>query len=198
MIRSRVRLACRGRAARTPPGTRRALQARLGRALVAAGLRGVELSVVLSDDDELRALNRAYAGDDHATDVLSFAQRDAPAPVVGKEALGDVIISVEHAARQAAAAHRHVSAELFHLAVHGLAHLLGYDHRDAVEERAMFGYEARLRSAALADGPPRRVSAPRTGRARSSPAAPGARPRPASRGTGARPRPSRRRPRSRR
>jgi probable rRNA maturation factor len=132
------------------------------RALTAARLDGVELSLVLSDDRELHALNRKYAGEDHATDVLSFAQREGALVARGAlEPLGDVIISVEYAARQAAQGGHTLPGELFHLAVHGLAHLLGYDHRDAKEERVMFGYEAKLRASALALGAPTRVRRPR-------------------------------------
>jgi probable rRNA maturation factor len=139
------------------------LARRVGRTLRAAGLVGVELSLTLSDDRELHALNRWYADEDHATDVLSFAQAEGAivAPSTGRRPLGDVIISVEYAARQATAQGRTLPGELFHLAVHGLVHLLGYDHRDAREERVMFGYEAALRGAALARGPIRRVAAPR-------------------------------------
>jgi probable rRNA maturation factor len=191
---NRIALSRRGRGARLAEGSCRLLHARLGRALLAAGLDGVELSLTLSDDDELRALNAEYAGEDHATDVLSFEQGGI-APPGGRRALGDVIISVEYAARQA---QRGLAAELFHLAVHGLVHLCGYDHSDAAEERVMFGYEAALRGAALARGPVRRVSAPPRGRARSAPARQGRPPRPAARGTGARPRPRARRRRARR
>ena len=125
----------------------------------AAGLDGAELSLSLSDDRELRALNLAYAGEDHATDVLSFRQADAGVPAT--RMLGDIVISVPYATRQASTAGRALPGELFHLAVHGLVHLLGYDHRDADEERVMFGYEARLRASALSTGAPRPVRAPR-------------------------------------
>jgi len=156
---NRLSLSCRGRGARTTLGTQRTLRRRLLRALIAAGLDGVELSLVLSDDRELHALNLEYAGEDHATDVLSFAQREGTRlPHASVEPLGDVIISVEYAARQAK---RALPAELFHLAVHGLVHLLGYDHRDAKEERVMFAYESKLRASALALGSPKRVRAPR-------------------------------------
>lgn len=159
---NRLHLACVGRGARTAPGTRRVLARRLQRALRAAGLAGVELSLTLAGDRELRALNLRYAGEDHATDVLSFAQREgARLRHRGREPLGDVVISVEYAARQARAGGRTLPGELLHLAVHGLAHLLGHDHRDAAEERVMFGYEARLRAAALAPGPAVRVRPPR-------------------------------------
>jgi probable rRNA maturation factor len=127
---------------RVPPSTVRTLRARLGRAMRAAGVAERALTLSLTDDAELRALNRKYAGEDHATDVLSFEQE---APL-----LGDVVISVETAARQAKAAKHSLLAELFHLAVHGMVHLLGYDHATKAEERVMFGYEARLRARATA------------------------------------------------
>ena len=112
----------------------------------AAGVAGRAMTLSLTDDRELRALNKKYANEDHATDVLSFEQA---APL-----LGDVIISVETAARQAKTAKHSLLAELFHLSVHGMVHLLGYDHATKAEERVMFGYEAKLR--ARATRPPRR------------------------------------------
>jgi probable rRNA maturation factor len=108
----------------------------------AAGVADRALTLSLTDDKELRALNRQYAAEDHATDVLSFEQ-DAPL-------LGDVVISVETAARQAKAAKHSLGAELFHLAVHGMVHLVGYDHATKAEERVMFAYEAKLRARATA------------------------------------------------
>ena len=111
----------------------------------AAGARG-EVSLSLTDDAELRRLNQEFAGEDHATDVLSFEQ-DPPL-------LGDIVISVPYARRQAKGP---LADELVHLAVHGLAHLLGYDHATPAEERVMFGYEAKLRAAARAPGSVRRV-----------------------------------------
>lgn len=133
----------------------------------AAGLRDAELSLSLSDDAELHQLNRQWAGEDHATDVLSFSQQesDVVPSSSGRTPLGDVVISVEYAARQAAQRGGTLPGELFHLAVHGLVHLLGYDHRDPGEEKVMFGYERALRRAALGVGTPRVVSAPRKGTA---------------------------------
>ncbi len=128
--------------ARLTPSTVRTLRARLGRAMRAAGVHERALTLSLTNDRELRALNRRYAGEDHATDVLSFEQQ---APL-----LGDVVISVETAARQAKAAKHSLVAELFHLAVHGMVHLMGYDHATPAEERVMFGYEAKLRARAMA------------------------------------------------
>jgi probable rRNA maturation factor len=128
--------------ARLSPSTVRTLRARLLRVLRAAGVAERALSVSLTDDRELRALNKKFANEDHATDVLSFEQA---APL-----LGDVVISVETAARQAKAAKHSLLAELFHLATHGVVHLLGYDHATNAEERVMFAYEAKLRARATA------------------------------------------------
>jgi probable rRNA maturation factor len=145
----------RGRAGRLralTPSTVRTLKRLVGRAMRAAGVAERAMALSLSDDHELLALNRQYAGEDHATDVLSFEQS---APL-----LGDVVISVETAARQAAAAGHSLTAELVHLAVHGLVHLMGFDHATKAEERVMFGYEAKLRAAARAPGEVKRVRAP--------------------------------------
>jgi probable rRNA maturation factor len=96
------------------------------------------LAVRITDDDELRRLNRAFAGEDHPTDVLSFAGEG--------EHLGDLAISWPAVSRQARE-HRHpAESELALLAVHGLLHLLGWDHATAAEQREM----ARLTVAALA------------------------------------------------
>lgn len=166
----RLTVELRGRARRTVSGwTRRELGRRLRRAMKLSGSRG-NLALSLSDDAELLALNRQYAGEDHATDVLSFSSGgDAPVPLTrhsrvslptaryprGKAPpalLGDIVISVETAARQAKAGGRTLLAELFHLSVHGLAHLQGYDHATKAEEKVMFGWEARLRARVIARG----------------------------------------------
>lgn len=132
--------------ARVSPSTVRTLRARVGRAMRAAGVAGRAMTLSLTSDRELRRLNKKYAGEDHVTDVLSFEQE---APL-----LGDVIISVETALRQARAQKHSLLAELFHLSVHGMVHLMGYDHATKAEERVMFGYEAKLRARAIR--PPRR------------------------------------------
>ena len=80
----------------------------------------VEVSVLLCDDACIRALNAAHRGVDRATDVLSFAQDDP-------QILGDIVISLETAARQAQAAGWPVESEAALLATHGLLHLLGHE-----------------------------------------------------------------------
>jgi probable rRNA maturation factor len=119
---------------------RRRLLWLLGRVMKLAGARG-ELSLLLCGSAEMRRLNRRYADEDHATDVLSFESRP---PL-----LGDIIIALPIARRQAAEKGHSLFDELFHLAVHGLCHLIGYDHRTPAEERRMFGYETSLRKKAL-------------------------------------------------
>lgn len=108
-----------------------------------------EVAVRLTTDDAIRELNRAYRGKDKPTDVLAFAQREGPAGALHPELLGDLVISVETARRQA---RRGLPAELLHLASHGLCHLLGYDHRDDDEERVMNARAAALRRVARASG----------------------------------------------
>jgi probable rRNA maturation factor len=98
-----------------------------------------EVTVALISDERMRTLNRAYRGKDYATDVLSF-------PVDDKRFLGDIAIATGVAARQADEAGHPVATELRVLALHGLLHLLGYDHeRDGGK---MTRAEARLRRAA--------------------------------------------------
>ena len=140
-----VTLEVRGRA-RVTPSEKRELVRVFERAMQAArvGKRVVALS--LTDDAELRRLNREYAQEDHATDVLSFSQDEGAGPK--SPLLGDIVISVPYARRQAKG---RLVDELIHLAVHGLAHLLGYDHATKAEERVMFAYEAKLRASANAD-----------------------------------------------
>lgn len=96
------------------------------------------VAVRITDDEELRRLNRTYAGDDHATDVLSFAGDGLH--------LGDIAISWPAVQRQAAEFDHDDRTELSLLVVHGLLHLLGWDHARAAERKEM----TRLTLAALA------------------------------------------------
>lgn len=124
--------------------------------IVAAALRhenadGAELTLVLADDALLQQLNRDYRGIDEPTDVLSFASQEAGQQggifVTAPEALnylGDVIISFPTAQRQAAAAGHSVDDELSLLAVHGVLHLLGYDHASPEQEADMWARQAQI------------------------------------------------------
>jgi len=101
---------------------------------------GSELSVVFVDDGEIRRLNREYRDTDAATDVLSFGQIEGEAfarPEDAPRHLGDVVISVDTARRQAAEYGVPLQDEVAHLLVHGILHLLGYDHEETEDERMM-------------------------------------------------------------
>jgi len=128
-----------GRGRRVPDGG-------LGRWLsgVAPATARGEVAIALVTDARMRVLNRSYRHKDFATDVLSFegARRGAGAEDQG---LGDLVIARGVAARQAREAGHSFQTELRVLALHGLLHLLGYDHDDANDKGAMARTEARLR-----------------------------------------------------
>ena len=108
-----------------------ALESAAARALDAEGQPASELSIVFTDDAAIQRLNRDYRGVDEPTDVLSFAQSEGDAfarPETALPHVGDVIISIETAARQAAEYGVSPDEEISHLLVHGVLHLLGYDH----------------------------------------------------------------------
>ncbi len=113
-----------------------ALQALAEQALAAIDLAEAELSIVLCSDAFIRPLNRDWRGKDAPTDVLSFAQQEGEAILEDDPVLGDLVISVETAARQAAELGHSLDEELGVLLVHGLLHLLGYDHEQDPEEAA--------------------------------------------------------------
>lgn len=122
-------------------------------ALRRAGLERAALSIVLTDDATVRHLNLAYRGVDAPTDVLSFAAQDEDEGATGPQGLpvelaklleaqlGDVIVALPYAARQAQRFGNSFAAELRLLAVHGVLHLLGYDHATPEEEAAMWALQ---------------------------------------------------------
>jgi probable rRNA maturation factor len=107
--------------------------------LEAEGVAEAELGVLVTDDEAIRRLNAEYAGEDEPTDVLAFSLREGEEFVSPDDLtrLGEVIISYPTASRQAAETARGVDDEIAHLLVHGILHLLGYDHAEAEEERVM-------------------------------------------------------------
>lgn len=121
------------------------LRSRTRRILAALGHARSELSLTLTDDAGIAELNRQWRGKRGPTDVLSFSlQEGAHADRRGR-LLGDVVIGVEQAARQARAAHRGLDRELAVLTIHGVLHLLGHDHQRVDEAKAMQAEERRLR-----------------------------------------------------
>ncbi len=99
--------------------------------------------MLLADDAALRALNRDYRSIDKPTNVLSFPI-DAPDPARPAWMLGEVAVALETALREAEEEGRTVEGHLTHLVVHGVLHLLGYDHIDDEDADRMEALEARL------------------------------------------------------
>ncbi len=102
-----------------------------------------ELTIVLTDDAQLRELNREYLGADNPTDVLSFPSAEAD-PETGAPYLGDVLISVQRAAEQAQSAGHPLEAEVQLLVVHGILHLMGHDHARAADKARMWSAQAQV------------------------------------------------------
>ena len=100
-----------------------------------------EISVTFVDDAAIQDINREYRGKDVPTDVISFALEEEEDVVIEgmPRMLGDIIISTERTAEQALSYGHSFERELGFLAVHSLLHLLGYDHMNEADERAMFG-----------------------------------------------------------
>ena len=118
---------------------RRAVEA----ALAVAGnppQEDVELSLLLADDEAVRALNRAWRGKDKATNVLSFPANPHPG-MPGPQPLGDVALAFETVAREAETEGKTLADHATHLIVHGVLHLLGYDHETQAEAEIMEALE---------------------------------------------------------
>lgn len=103
-----------------------------------------ELSIVLTDDAHIRTLNREYRDKDEATDVLSFGQMEGDGFVSPVPVLGDLVISLQTAQRQAEGMGHPLGAEIRILLVHGMLHLLGHDHLEDGERSAMAEAEDEL------------------------------------------------------
>jgi probable rRNA maturation factor len=141
---------------------------RADKMLAALDLRGAELSVALVDDATIHALNRDYRQKDKPTDVLAFAMEEGE-PLPGANGardvrqslprdggrqlprvLGDVIVSIDTARKQAQRRRRPLLDEITMLLAHGLLHLLGFDHQTDEEEREMVAKTRELERAAAA------------------------------------------------
>ena len=103
----------------------------------------VEVTLQLTDDESMRQLNQDYRGIDNTTDVLAFNQEYID-PETGHFYLGDIVISVEQAHRQAEEHHQLLNAECALLAVHGTLHLLGYDHAEENEKDTMWHIQEKI------------------------------------------------------
>lgn len=104
-----------------------------------------ELSIVLVDDPQIAEFNREFLGRKGPTNVIAFPMQEGRFANLNPSLLGDVVISVDTACREAGAAGLGLEERLTQLLVHGLLHLCGYDHeRDAVEARRMAARSRRL------------------------------------------------------
>ena len=144
-----LRVACR-----RARGHARALRADAERLLTALGLSRTELSVIIVDDPTIQGLNREFRGTDSPTDVLSFSQIEEVGTAVSNHdqlvdapgtMLGDVVISIDTALRQASQYRITPGERLRVLLIHGTLHLIGYDHeRSRLDARQMFAREREL------------------------------------------------------
>lgn len=139
-------------AARARDVDSRALVAAAKRLLAAVDEADATLSLSIVSDAAMRVVNRDHRGQDRTTDVLSFAldgetPRGATRRQNPERLLGDVVISVETARRQAAGYDATLQEELYRLLIHGLLHVLGHDHMRPDERRIMQREERRLAGA---------------------------------------------------
>ncbi len=102
-----------------------------------------DITIVLTDDDQLHELNRDFLGIDAPTDVLSFPASESD-PETGSAYLGDILISIPRAAQQAHAAGHELIDEVQLLVVHGSLHLVGHDHAEAEEKAKMWNAQAEV------------------------------------------------------
>jgi probable rRNA maturation factor len=130
-------------------GVSRADVARRARAMLeAVQMKDRELSILLTGDDQIQKLNRIYRKKNRPTDVLAFSQHEGEHGDRADRLLGDVVISIPTARRQAAARKRDLASEVTMLLAHGLLHLLGWDHDTPDEDRHMRTETKRLCMAA--------------------------------------------------
>lgn len=134
----------------------RALKTAARRLLVALDEANSSLSLTLVDDKAIREINREHRGKDKPTDVLSFPlfEPDEIADGIGQppgdggeRMLGDVVISIDTALRQASDYDASLQDELYRLLVHGVAHVMGHDHEEPGEREEMLVLERRLAAA---------------------------------------------------
>lgn len=144
----------RGR--RRPPLSTERIRTLSSRMLAHLGLLDAELSVLLVDDKLIHVLNRTHRGKDSPTDVLAFPVDEKPVRGTPR-ILGDVVISLETALRQARSRKRSLFPEVRFLLAHGLLHLIGYDHATRIQKRRM---DAATRRLVRAAGAPERTFRP--------------------------------------
>jgi probable rRNA maturation factor len=108
----------------------------LKKLLKALGFEHGEISLLLVNDHQIREINKKYLKRDRPTNVISFAMTEGPFGGIHPEVLGDIIISVETAARDTLSGHIDFMDEVEFLLIHGLLHLLGYNHENTDADTA--------------------------------------------------------------
>lgn len=103
-----------------------------------------ELTIVMDQDDKIQELNKEYLGNDAPTDVLSFPSGGEIDPETGAQYLGDIMISFPYAQRQALSLGNSVKDEIQLLVIHGVLHLLGYDHLEDEDKAEMWQIQEAL------------------------------------------------------
>lgn len=98
--------------------------------------RNKELSLLFVDNEEMRKINKLYLNRDHTTNVIAFSQKEGELGSLNPDILGDVVVSVEKAAFDAEKSGLSLEDELDFLVIHGILHLLGYDHENCGEAQA--------------------------------------------------------------
>lgn len=138
-------------------GLRARVRRRAEAMLALLQMEKAELSLVLCGDEQIRALNEKYRGKDRPTDVLAFPMREGDFgrlhAALPSGLLGDVIVSIPTAKRQAKGAKRAPLDEITMLVAHGLLHLLGWDHDTAAKDKRMRAETDRLVAAAASADP---------------------------------------------
>lgn len=104
-------------------------------------VNGAILSIILVDNKEIHEINKTYRDKDYPTDVISFALEDDKTMISPVRVLGDIFISLDKVNEQAEAYGHSFKRELSFLMIHGLLHLLGYDHETKEEEEIMFSLQ---------------------------------------------------------
>lgn len=105
--------------------------------------KDADLTILLTDDAQVQQLNRDYRKIDAPTDVLSFEAHERD-PETGRLYLGDIVISMQHAAKQAQTGGHPLEAEVQLLIAHGVLHLLGHDHAESEEKAVMWAAQAEI------------------------------------------------------
>ena len=110
-------------------------------------LDNVVFNVIIVDNEEIHKINKEYRGIDRPTDVISFALEDDDTFIKTEQRiLGDIYISIDKAIEQANEYGHKLLRELCFLTIHGILHLLGYDHMEKADEEVMFGLQERILS----------------------------------------------------